>query len=126
MSCSEGKTIKVKPSLHMKMEIRIQTNLPLDTLLKPHVQGQGSRIFPWRKSLYKSINSPCENLKDLFSPSSVSTEDPSLGVTHLCTRNKRRKIAWKEYALKSKAQCCMWPLPPVSPSACETATTTTT
>lgn len=71
MSCSEGKTIKVKPSLHMKMEIRIQTNLPLDTLLHSCVQGQGSRIFPWRRSLSQSINFPCKNFKDIFSPPSV-------------------------------------------------------
>lgn len=71
MSCSEGKTIKVKPSLHMKMEVRIQTNLPLDTLLHSCVQGWGSRIFPWRRSLSQSINFPCKNFKDIFSPPSV-------------------------------------------------------
>lgn len=124
MSCSEGKTVRVKPSLHMRMEIRIQTNLPLDTLLHSSIQGQGSRIFPWRKVCSRAFSFPVRTSQTFSVPLQCSTEDPSLGVTHLCTRSKRRKIAWKEQALKSKAQMCMWPLPPglgASPSAYETA-----
>lgn len=55
----------------MRMDIRIQTNLPLDALLHPCVQGQESRIFPWRRSLFQSINFPCKNFKDILSPPSV-------------------------------------------------------
>lgn len=63
--------MKVKPSLHMRMEIRILANLPLDTSLHPRVQEQRSRISPWRRSLFQSINFPCKNFKDIFSPPSV-------------------------------------------------------
>lgn len=116
MSRSEGKTIKVKPSLHMRMEIRIQRNLPLGTSLYPCVQGRGSGISPWRRSLFQSINFPCKNFKEIFSPFQCSTEDPSLVVTHLCTRSKRRKIAWKEQALQSKAQMLYVATPSMAPS----------
>lgn len=71
MSRSEGKTIKVKPSLRMRMEIRTQRNLPLGTSLYPCVQGRGSGISPWRRSLFQSINFPCKNFKEIFSPLSV-------------------------------------------------------
>lgn len=70
MSHSERKTIKVKPSLHIRMEVRIQTNLPLDTSLHPRVPGPGSKSFPWR-SLFQRIDLPCKNFKDTFSPPSV-------------------------------------------------------
>lgn len=55
----------------MRMDIRIQTNLPLDALLHPRVQGQESRVFPWRRSLFQSINFPWKNFKDILSPPSV-------------------------------------------------------
>lgn len=52
------------------MENKIQTNLPSDISLHPRVKGEGSRSLLWGESLCQSINYPCKNLKDTFSPPS--------------------------------------------------------
>ncbi|KAF2976673.1 hypothetical protein EK904_015217 [Melospiza melodia maxima] len=52
----------------------------------------------------RALTSPC------------STENPSLSVTHLCTRSQRRKMAWKKQALKAKAQMLYVATPTRAPS----------
>lgn len=128
MSCYEGKTIKVKPSLHMRMEKRIQRNLPLDTSLYPCVQGQGSRISPWRRSLFQSINFPCKNFKEIFSPPSVLSRRSFTGCNPSVYQKQEEEDCLGRAGPEIQSpDAVLWPLPPwlrVSPSAYKTTTTT--